>query len=157
MQKKHMQFRQGDVLIVRSTRKLPKKATEIPMSKMGPILALGEVTGHHHTVVAQPETYNPKQDLPATPLDDFPGLTVADYAAEQLAKANAANKTMKKVNSGTPACRLYSLDGGGRMLVVERHTILRHEEHPAIELEPDNYEIIQQEEFTPEGWRAVQD
>lgn len=142
-------FRQGDVLIV-STEPVETLGKEIPMEKMGPVLAWGEVTGHHHTVVAHPETYNPTKDLPDYhPVDHE--MNLRDWADGILAKIefDAAVKG--------PAARLYEDSPTHRRLVVERETLLRHEEHPAIALTPGHYKIVQQSEYSPAGWQRVQD
>jgi len=120
------------------------------MEKMGPVLAWGEVTGHHHTVVANPESYNPVKDLPDYhPQDAEMGLR--DWANSLLAKIE-----FDQMAKG-PAARLYEENDKFRRLVVDRDTLLRHEEHPAIALAPGHYKIIQQQEFSPEGWVRVQD
>ncbi len=46
-----LQIRQGDVLLVE--HKIPNKTTEIPKENGKSILALGEVTGHHHRFAAK--------------------------------------------------------------------------------------------------------
>ena len=144
-------FRQGDVLIV-STAPVEDLGYEVPMEEMGPVLAYGEVTGHHHTVLAHPETYDPHEDLPDYhPVDLDIGLR--DWAAQMLQQIDKDRETAKT----EPAARLYKNGDEHRRLVVSRPTILRHEEHPAIFLEPGHYKIIQQKEFTPQGWVKVQD
>jgi hypothetical protein len=143
-------YRQGDVLIV-ATETVDQLGKEIPMEKMGPVLAWGEVTGHHHTVVAEPESYDPVKDLPDYHPEDHE-MNLRDWANSLL-----ANIEFGQAVKG-PAARLYEDDGGDyRRLVVDRDTLLRHEEHPAIALAPGHYKIIQQQEFSPEGWVRVQD
>lgn len=158
MNKNNKMFRQGDVLIVRigDAPKVPD-TKELPLTKMGPVLALGEVTGHHHTVVAHPEIYNPVHDLPDLYSQEI-GKTIAAHAQhildEMIFKNNAAARNQK----AEPACRLYQdEDSADRTLVVFRKTLLRHEEHPAIFLDEGIYKIKKQQEFTPQGWRDVQD
>lgn len=147
-------YRQGDVLILKvSDKQLSDLGDEVPKksSELGPTLALGEVTGHHHTVVDHPESYSPERDLPDYDPADF------DYSIRGWAKhvLKDVGRTARK----DPAAKLYQRGGeeGDRHLVVSRFTILRHEEHPAIPLEPGTYKIIQQKEFSPEGWKKVQD
>ena len=142
-------FRQGDVLIV-ATQETDNLGKEVPMSEMGPILALGEVTGHHHTVLSNPESYDPVSDLP----DYWP----VDY---EVSLRDWANRLLVKIEFDSmvegPAARLYEENDNFRRLVVSRHTILRHEEHPAIALPPGHYKVIQQQEYSPKGWVRVQD
>lgn len=162
MKHKKTMIRQGDVLLIHSspTPKIPTGATEVAMGKLGPVLALGEATGHHHTVVARPEVYVPHEDLTAAVLEEL-GTSLADHAQAMLDRA--ASRSPRKVGaelrhlaSGEPACKLYD-EGGDLTLVVERFTLLRHEEHPAVELARGTWKVKRQAEYTPEGWRAVVD
>ncbi len=143
-------YRQGDVLLIHTTDAVRGK--EVPIRKLGPVLALGEATGHHHTVVAHPETYVPKNDLPGEFLPDL-GKSLVEHADEIIEKM--VELDVAKVGN-EPACRLYE-DGDFRMLDVSRFTLLRHEEHPAVPLPPGRYEVRRQREYTPEGWRQVED
>jgi hypothetical protein len=150
-------YRQGDVLIVRIHDGFPENMKEVKMSKLGPILALGEVTGHHHTVVAQPEAYDPGRDLPHADVPKL-GMSLVDYAQKTLDDLEV--KRVDAVTAGEPACRLYEPDGGDeslRFLDVERPTVLRHDEHGAIGLLPGKYKIVRQKEYRPGGWQNVQD
>lgn len=44
------QYRQGDIFLVKTAKKLPKDATKVEPTAKGNVLALGEVTGHAHAV-----------------------------------------------------------------------------------------------------------
>jgi hypothetical protein len=149
-------FRQGDVLIF-STEKPESLGPEMPMATLGPVLALGEVTGHHHTVVAYPESYDPNQDLPDYDPVDCPH-TLREWANNIMRDIAAESKLRADVASG-PAARLYHLStpAEDRLLHVSRHTLLRHEEHPAISLSPGYYTVRTQQEYLPEGWVRVAD
>lgn len=52
---------------------------------------------------------------------------------------------------------LYAVNENLRILKVEEEVELRHEEHEAIKLPPGNFQVIQQRENTPLGWRTVVD
>lgn len=118
---------------------------------LGTFLAMGEVTGHHHTVLVHPERYQPFSDLSNESLSKL-GMSLAQYA-EQLLKGSPPC-----TDSSKPACQFYISTVHRRgWLEVERHTILRHDEHGALILEPGNYWVINQQEFTPEGWTPVRD
>lgn len=148
--------RQGDVAILRVFGKeRPEHYKPVKMSKLGPVLALGEVTGHHHTVVAHPEKYKATEDLPTEMVPKL-GASLSDWADKLI--QDKLDKTISNIEAGKPACQLYEGSDGERgWLEVERHTILRHDEHGALSLEPGNYEVIRQREYSPEGWRQVED
>jgi hypothetical protein len=151
-------FRQGDVLLI-TLAKTPKLGAEVPITGLGPVLALGEITGHHHTAVAEPTTYTPETDLDREPVRDSE-LTLVDFATNALAECNKLNKAIKNVEAGEPAARLYESDNKGeseeRTLVVSRHTILRHDEHKPIMLAPGAYTVrIQREWFGDEARRVA--
>ncbi len=165
---KNQMFRQGDVLLEKvSNTPKARKAKELALGKLGPVLALGEVTGHHHTVVAHPESYNPAKDLPLE-VNPKLGCSLAEHAAtmlnEMILVGNASTKRKKALSAemaekGDPACLLYEgkEENGERTLVVFRPTLLRHEEHPALFLDKGVYKVTKQREFTPQGWINVQD
>jgi hypothetical protein len=44
-----------------------------------------------------------------------------------------------------------------RFLDVTETTVLVHDEHGLIELEPNFYEVVIQREYVPGGWRNIQD
>lgn len=44
-----------------------------------------------------------------------------------------------------------------RYLDVKRATVLRHEEHGSIQIEPGQYQVIRQREYSPEEIRTVAD
>lgn len=50
MAKKQIQFRQGDVFIIRDERDIPKAAKRVKRDKGRVVLAYGEVTGHAHAI-----------------------------------------------------------------------------------------------------------
>lgn len=51
-----------------------------------------------------------------------------------------------------------SLDGGGTMfLTIEELTEVRHQEHAPIALEPGQYRVVRQREYSPEEIRNVAD
>lgn len=144
-------IRQGDVLLIQVGA--PQDlGTEVPMSTMGPVLALGEATGHHHTVVAEPQLYDCR-DLPEDTLRDGDEYTVRSWAAECIQRAidcTAPGET-------GPAARLYRNEAGMDTLECLRHTILRHEEHAAVLLDPGYYRVVRQRELVEGEIRAVQD
>ena len=153
-------YRQGDVLLVQTGKVDLSHFDKQPMQTLGPVLALGEVTGHHHTVVAHPETYDAKKDLPNYQPADF-DQTLQEHAQKILDDMiKVSNARAKLGRSASPACELYARGNGEmqeRVLVVSRPTLLRHEEHPAIFLDTGNYKIITQREYTPQGWQNVAD
>ena len=156
--------RQGDVLItlISRTPTKPDNGIKIPMSALGPVLALGEVTGHHHTVVAQPERYSPTADGLSTELVQELGESLAQRAEGILDRilrdaADRAEGTRTRAKR-TPAATLYAIEGEiNRTLVVDRPTLLRHDEHGAIALDPGTYRIVIQVEETLQGLRQVLD
>ena len=52
---------------------------------------------------------------------------------------------------------LYEKDGVLYLAVEGETAPLTHQEHKTIEIPKGNYEIIQQQEYTPEVWRMVVD
>lgn len=56
-----------------------------------------------------------------------------------------------------PAMELFEEPDGTRLLVIQRPSTLRHEEHSAIGLAVGGYEIRRQSEYSPEIVRQVAD
>lgn len=56
-----------------------------------------------------------------------------------------------------PAMELFQEPDGRRLLVVNRASEMRHEEHGKIAIPAGGYEVVQQREYTPEAIRNVQD
>lgn len=148
-------YRQGDVLLI-SLPRTPTLGAEMPITGLGPVLALGEITGHHHTVVANPITYNVFEDLGAEPVRGN-GLTLREIAKNYIGDCLKLHKALADVDTAQPAARLYEMtEGNDRTLVVTRHTILRHDEHTPIMLAPGAYKVrIQQEWFGNEARRVT--
>lgn len=48
-------------------------------------------------------------------------------------------------------------EGGVMFLTVEELTAVRHQQHAPLTLEPGNYKVIRQREYTPEAIRNVAD
>jgi hypothetical protein len=105
-----VQYRQGDVLLVR-VNGVPGKTSPVEREHGRVVLAHGEVTGHAHAIV-----------------DESAELVSADEAAE-----------------------LYLLVHGGAPVD------LVHEEHATIAVEPGEYKVVRQREYTPEENRFVAD
>lgn len=162
--KKGDHYRQGDVLLIwQGEPKTPTKLHEAPIEGLGPILALGEATGHSHVVVAHPESYDPSKDLDDLTASTL-GMSMADHAEALLEEMYEGSREIKSASSGEPAVRLYEgpepsnpTDWQEIILVVNRPTLLRHEEHPAIGLPRGTYKVRRQREYTPEGWTRVMD
>jgi hypothetical protein len=146
------QVRQGDVLLTKLARRPSNLGKEVPLTGLGPVLALGEATGHHHTAVAYPEAYDPAELPDASPLVEGDDYTVRSWAATLLQEA--IDRTAPAPTG--PACRLYEKDGNAT-LEVERNTILRHEEHAAVLLTPGYYQVSRQRELVEGDIRRVQD
>ena len=61
---------------------------------------------------------------------------------------------MHKLDCG----EVYEKDEVLYFRVTDNHqSTLMHPEHKAIIFEPGEYKVVQQREYTPEGWRAVID
>ncbi len=153
------QYRQGDILLILTDLTLgdvlSKGGVLGRMSKIGPILALGEVTGHHHTALAHPEDYSPQDDLPVTYVPDL-GMSLAEYGEKMLRESSLHR--LSSYDFTQPACRLYDVpDDSSRYLVVTRTTLLRHDEHAPLELCHGVWKVIQQMEYSPKGWLPVVD
>jgi hypothetical protein len=107
---KRQSYRQGDVLIV-PVDSIPEATQPVAREQGRVVLAHGEVTGHHHSIV-----------------EEGVELVTAEEAAE-----------------------LYLLVHGTEP--VE----LTHQEHDTIRVEPGEYQVIRQVEYTPEELRQVAD
>ena len=60
-----MTYRQGDVLLVPGTE-IPAGAQPVPAQNGRVVLALGEATGHHHSIGSGARLFRP-DDMPAGP------------------------------------------------------------------------------------------
>ena len=56
-----------------------------------------------------------------------------------------------------PGATLYAVNENLRILRIEEKATLQHEEHGPIQLPSGDYQVIQQRENTPLGWRVVSD
>ena len=131
---------------------------EIGLEGLGLVLALGEVTGHHHTVLSHPEGYDPTSDLPAGVRLKGSDLTLQEWASGMVDRLQEEQRRCEDLALGEPAARLYRGPGEDRILKVTRPTLLRHEEHPALYLDPGVYRVRVQQEYSPEhGWAMVSD
>jgi len=99
--KRSVQFRQGDVFIVR-IRAIPKKAEAVPRQDGRIVLAYGEATGHAHAVldedvrllamgdrrfleVASPATVRHEEHAPvALPAGRYEVVRQREYAPEEI-------------------------------------------------------------------------
>lgn len=110
-------YRQGDVLLV-STDTIPTNLKKLDREHGRVVLAHGEMTGHHHSIVCD--------DVDLLTPDGSPFVSV-DEAAE-----------------------LY--------LAVHCDPVdLTHQEHATITIQPGNYRVIRQREYTPERIIRVAD
>jgi hypothetical protein len=134
-------IRQGDVLLIHRTTATatPPDWTCAPIGGLGPVLALGEVTGHAHVVLRHPEAYDAR-----------------DLGQELRAQTRALASALADVGDGLPACQLFRDQAGVDHLVCARHTILRHEEHGPVLLGPGTWEVRRQREWIGQ-WIQVRD
>jgi hypothetical protein len=132
--------RQGDVLLVYLSpdTSTPDEWRPLPLTNLGPVLALGEVTGHAHVVLAHPEAYY-----------------ADDLGADLRAQTRALIDALDDVDAGRPACALFRA-GDVDHLMCYRHTILRHEEHGPVLLAPGRWEVRRQREWIGQ-WIRVTD
>lgn len=147
-------FRQGDVLIF-ATASPESLGAEIVADGIGPLLIRSERTGHHHSVVAYPETYDPETDLPAYRPAGY-AHSLREWATAIL--VDAVGRTQAHTSTAAaPAARLFHTATNDRLLHVLRHTLVRHDEHPAIPLAPGHYTVRVQQKFQLDGWGQVGD
>jgi len=117
-------YRQGDVLI----KKVPSRKPVGRLLESGEVtLALGEVTGHSHRVMA-----------------------VTGHAHEVIAEVPATE-------TGVPPAQFFEEPSGKRFLFVNAPCALTHQEHGLIALAPGCYEVVRQREYSPEAIRNVAD
>ena len=91
-----------------------------------------------------PITKAPKKLTPVTP----------EHGRLILARGEATGHH----HSVDARCATLNLDEGGVMFLdVEELTEVRHQEHDPIALEPGQYKVVRQREYTPEAIRNVQD
>lgn len=75
-------FRQGDVALI-AVKSIPADAAEMPVTANKVILALGEVTGHHHRFEFRDTTHNVKLYTAAGGARYLHVLTDADLEHEE--------------------------------------------------------------------------
>ena len=129
MAKKNYRYRQGDVYLIPREKRLTDDEIKKCKKSVDP-LALGEVSGHHHVVT---------QVIEDEKLD--------------LSKLGDDNTT------------LYVDEKGNMVLRAEKGTLVEHivektgekADHEPIEVAPGDYDVVIQEEYTPEGNRRVID
>jgi hypothetical protein len=122
-----MQFRQGDVFIVR-IEKMPDRdlaPVKKEPGKTRTVLAYGEVTGHAHAIQS---------------------LNVALFEAPQDIDS------VSDIKGG-----LMSLMSGDMFLDVKEPSVVVHEEHGEIKLDAGAYIVRRQREYHPEAPRTVAD
>ena len=57
---------------------------------------------------------------------------------------------------GHPGATLFQMDGE-TLLSLKDNAVLSHEEHASIQLPAGHYRVVQQREYTREGWINVAD
>jgi len=114
------QYRQGDVLLVR-VGDLPARRTPKPRDAGRVILAYGEVTGHAHAITERAVVHF-----------DTPNAT--DAARQLLASVGL---TVELGPESAPS-----------FLDVPEAAELRHDEHGVIALEPGQYVVLRQREWS---------
>lgn len=63
----------------------------------------------------------------------------------------------ERIDGELPAAQFFEEPDGTRMLFVDRHCLLTHQEHAAIALAPGCYKVVRQREYSPEEIRTVAD
>lgn len=121
-------FRQGDVLLIPTTKKPNPKVKRQPRESGRLILARGEATGHHHSIA-----------------DSHCSL----YLDEQRPISTEDARTM--------VARLGGGLIPDRLLEVKRPVNLEHQEHDTIRLPTGNYIVRIQREYSPQSLRNVAD
>jgi hypothetical protein len=156
MTAKHL-YRQGDILL-KQVKDLPDGLKEVPRDRGRIILAEGEVTNHFHAI------------------EDVEALFLAENLEEiegRFLKVEAETEHEVPVFEDRPTGKVVSqaewdkaaLEGHGDELevgepITERVQVgtatikgaaLVHPEHDTIVLEPGNYEVVRQREYTEAG------
>jgi len=121
-----MNYRQGDIFL----KKIDKLSAGIKLIETN-VLALGEITGHKHKLVAEKNT-------------DFRVYQNEDG----LIYLEVLNPIM--LYHGTEAHIEQQLRG----LELDLEKLDLHEQHKIL---PGAYEVPTERDYTPEGWRRVED
>jgi hypothetical protein len=135
------QYRQGDVLLIRVANAPAGRARQAEGGRL--ILARGEKTGHHHSVL--------ERDAQLVDTAEGVFLKVGSQAAQEAAD-DAERQALGRY--------LYLEDRGGwrrrpgaraRALATasphSSYTTLVHQEHQAILVPPGTYQVVQQREY----------
>ena len=122
-----MIYRQGDVLLIRRDRSV-KGLKLVPREGRRVVLALGEATGHHHSIAAR---------------------NCSLYLDEQ--------RPVSEADAATMIARLGGGTIPDRVLNVRRTVALTHQEHETIKLPPGQYVVRIQREYSPQALRNVAD
>lgn len=117
---KHEMKRQGDVLVIR-VASLPKNLSAKPRDNGRVVLAYGEVTGHAHAITEKAVVHYEAKD--------------ATDAARQLLASVGLRMEIGDENAPT-------------FLDVPADAVLAHEEHGAVALEPGQYVVLRQREWS---------
>lgn len=135
------QYRHGDVFIKPAT--IPSNVKPVK----GTTLALGEATGHHHTLepLNLTKKYMVSEGSPEGPVQKY-------VSGKELLE-------MQKMDfqGGRTAPSLVQTEDGRMFFHCHNTTVLTHQEHGAIVIAPGSYESIIQREYSPQEIRRVVD
>jgi hypothetical protein len=150
--------RQGDILLV-PVKDMPDGLQEVPRQKGRIVLAEGEITGHFHAIEAEEATFHAKS------LEEIEGRFLAVEAevatehevpvfetkvighyTEEEAREYGYTEEHGEVKAGGPI--IETVQVGTRTVIG---VALEHPEHDTIVLEPGNYEVRRQREYSEAG------
>ena len=142
---------QGDVLF-RKVAALPNGVNQVPATN-GRVVVTHSETGHDHVMVVAEASLKAVSTQAIT--GERPGWSDAARAAS--AEVRKAHKRSK-----TPSVEMFAGDNPlVAWIKVNRPTALEHlrshDTHEPIMFGPGIYEVRRQREYTPDGWRRVQD
>lgn len=148
-------LRQGDILLL-PVKKLPDGLTEVPREDGRIILAEGEATGHLHAIDA------PEATFLATDLAEIEGRFLkveaeTEHEVPVFETKITGHYTEADLIPGSDEIQVG--DPITEMVQVGTRTIkgaaLTHPEHDTVVLEPGNYEVRRQREYSEAGGTQV--
>ena len=159
-------LRQGDILLV-PVEKVPDGLTEVPRENGKVVLAEGEATGHLHAIYA-PEAIFKAEDLEGIEgrfleveaevatehqIPIFETKVIGHYTEQdqrRYEEEHGFSEDYDEVRAGDPITETSQV--GTRTV---KGVALTHPEHDTIIVEPGNYEVRRQREYTEAGGISV--